>query len=448
MEMAQDTTVGIRAYTDFRIYRTTDRLSMYQMALALGYSTRINFRRLESGTHGFWPLVGEDLLHDLSTSPQTLVISQYTVTVPRGFKPLSADTSLASKKTKFYRERKPDIIGVWIGRRERRPEVVPIVPIQDFSRLRQTEKPASRLSTDAQAKRDWCTRVPQGFDLNLNGNGDVAQVPNWHTSQIVGYATLFHIELKKPVSRRYNKPESFFESLSAHISEATICANRQASVIFESEAQTNRIITILASGEWWTFKITVRGGVEHKLFTNITEGGQDYSFLNQTFCGTTGNLTDYRVNVSKLLPARSTILNVFQDDMNNVSHKHQHNQRLPNPSNPFMDSDSEEDEVERMVAVSDSELTGNESGVEGNPGATPIRSPPPPKILVYRYLRHCDPKLEEPIVLCLRDALPKANAMSRLMMFGSPASNQRLYLIQELLRREVAMLERAHPNII
>jgi hypothetical protein len=47
----------------------------------------------------------------------------------------------------------------------------------------------------------------------------------------------------------------------------------------------------------------------------------------------------------------------------------------------------------------------------------------------------------EKFVWKLRDALPELGQWSGPILFGTPASNQRFYMIRELLRNEIRELE-------
>ncbi|KAF9033512.1 hypothetical protein BJ165DRAFT_1410264 [Panaeolus papilionaceus] len=306
-----------------------------------------------------------------------------------------------------YKERKPDIIGVWMGMKEQRcNKASPLVPITDFKELLNPLMPPGSDPNDedynkndtsmVEVERAWCTREPQGFTPYFHGTvEDPFNVPSWHTSKISEFTSLFHVKLKRLVSRRIENPCLFFAQLDMTMMLADASADKQSSLIFRSECKTQRIITILAAGEWWAWKISVRGGRSEPLFPKTEEAGEagnTYGFLDQYFSDIDGKPVLMSLKRSELPPQA-------EDNGMDVDH-FSHLTPVTNPADDeaFYDSDKDKDleEVHSMVNPGpDKEPSGDESESKDPPGALSPSVPVVPhssKKYVYCYLRHVHKK--------------------------------------------------------
>ncbi|PPQ70251.1 hypothetical protein CVT24_013077 [Panaeolus cyanescens] len=475
----------MKPQTDFALHRTPDRLLKYQMAMALAYSTRLNFRRLESHTHGFWGLVSEDLVG--SKSERVLSIAQYTVSMRRGdASNQNPEHSTNSVKGKPYAQRIPDFIGVWIGRALR----VDATPF--LLNTTQEERP---FPSDPEAKSDikeWCMHAPHGYvPMSLPSTSPPSSYPststsqingqppfwsdilNWSTSRISTYSTLFHIELKRPPSRHIEDPQIFFENLHSAFAGAIKSAQQQWKLILASQPSITRLITIMGVGEWWSFQILQRNCEGQELFPTPTQDGQDYRFLDMKSISTSAAEKPR----SRKLPSHLPVPESFRLYDNPAPNSLETEQRgkaavlfdqivLTNEKDDSLEEetplgdDIEYEEEDVMPDDSPDDDNKSTSGEESDsPPGDNIKVQPrqnrnsasqntSPRASAHRYLRHCNPDLEEQPVCTLRQALPLSHNPSKFMLYGTPASNQRLYLVQELLKREVAILEARHKDFI
>ncbi|PPQ75718.1 hypothetical protein CVT24_002579 [Panaeolus cyanescens] len=442
--------------------------------MAIAYSTRLNFRRLESHTHAFWSLVAEDLAgHD---NERILCIPQYTVTMRKGPNNQDPNISFESTTGKSYHERIPDFICLWVGRGLRtQPRPFQLVSGRKEDLLKKLPPP----SNNASALRDWCTSAPHGYApipqpdisplIDTGGKPDFwSDILNWSTSKVVARTTLFHMELKRPPNRHIETPLLFLDSLKSLFLKADVCSSGQRQLIFSSEPKLQRLITIMAVGEWWCFQISERGRKGKPLFTASMQNGQNYEFLDKKcYPSSTSNT---RPGYARpcipdhfwgLVPNNSTSTRNPSDTVqsHNPSDlpllkaaespaEHENNKECELEDQEIFDYNGE-DLIQQAGQNEEKEESSGEESDSPIGSNIPMSNKPVSKdVPQIRYLRLHDSNEEEQPVSFLRQALPLSHHRSKFMLFGTPASNQRIYLIRELVKREAAFWEAQCGNSI
>ncbi|KAJ2921149.1 hypothetical protein H1R20_g15944, partial [Candolleomyces eurysporus] len=260
------------AYSDFNLAQTPVRHFQYQLGFVLAHSRRYNVRRLESHSYAPWGMIWEDLQVGLSS--QTLSVPQLNATSSPATDTLSPDFSIASFTPKDRQERTPDFTGIFLAAK---------------------------------------------FPLPLDGEVDLApylaEVFNWHLLKLGAFVTLFHDEVKRPVSRRMATSKGFFNLLLVALMEGRKCADKQADLIFLSEPETKYIISIVSVGEFWVFRISIRS-FEIKDELSELFKTQIYAFLDLDLKPTPSAPTT-APNRSKPgrkeLPTRGSLLNLWSN---------------------------------------------------------------------------------------------------------------------------------------
>ncbi|EAU83324.2 hypothetical protein CC1G_10765 [Coprinopsis cinerea okayama7 len=532
-------------FSDFCLAQTSERRVDYQIAMAFGYSTRMNYRRLESHTHAFWDLI----LHDLAQaiSKQVKVIPQLTITSSASINKLSPETSLRSTSPANKKECTPDFTGVFMSARIRQ---------QAMDVFRRLSFPDVTIpSSLAHVYQDGANRqgkIPRGYDAiavddpsmtmfdlsQPSSQGFEAldlEMVNWPALKIVAVITLFHVELKRMVTRRSDTLEGFTSELNSGFLLANTSAKKQARLIFQSEPETKWIITIAGVGEWWQFMISTRDPKERvQMFTDV-------SWLDVLYSKSPAqNEAEAQVPHNNA-PRPSDSDNPDEKKAPKKSKKRNQIMKLPvsapevevvvepgffaddedvgNPEDLPSGYATEEEEGDRQFArlkLVESEepleqLLFSEGDSNSPAEAGPSRllsdpstllAPPPPTDSTASTLRAVSSRIgnalatarsrasrsrsrargsrkssktreqgsaegdyvmvgndvhrwaqlidsaEEPFVLRLRTALPESNTWSNSMLIGSPASNQRLYIITRLLREEAARLAVVYPPLV
>ncbi|EAU91956.2 hypothetical protein CC1G_11142 [Coprinopsis cinerea okayama7 len=256
------------AFSNYSLAGSISRRYQYQLALALLYSRRFNFRLLESHGHGLWGMVGEDLLKGLSD--RTLVVPQLNYTSSIQTNALSPETSIDTVVPPSYKELIPDFTGLLICARDR--------DNLEHAFFRDNLSAHSMPIPQFDEGIDFST-VPRGYTVIHKGSRPNAwETLNWHLFKLGAVITLILFELKRPPSRRMPYASLFFESLNSQMSEAQTAAVKQALLVFRIERHREWIVSFAVVGEWWTFRIST--SPKHRAKAP-TFKGRGYEFLDE-----------------------------------------------------------------------------------------------------------------------------------------------------------------------
>ncbi|TFK20187.1 hypothetical protein FA15DRAFT_600138 [Coprinopsis marcescibilis] len=423
-----------QAYGDYQLAKTRRRKFKYNATLCYAYSTRYNFRRLESLTHAIWNLASDDLMDDISPD-YTIVVPQLTVTSSEATNNASADDSIETTSPKGMAYRTPDFTGVFLAPKLREmldcPPTFEVLPLED------------RLEDLTANDYDAC--IPAGY-RKCAPSDLYSGIVNWNALKMRAFATLWHAELKRPPSRRYLYPSFFFSKLEYHLNVAIASSDEQARIIFESEPKTQTLISIAAIGEWWAFSLRTCDA------SNAFEV-KDAAFLDHD-C-TPPSAPAVQLELIHDIPSDTLpiIPRHLERTASNVLAAHPNIPQtlaVPEPATGRRSPRLASSSSTQPIPPQHSERTpSNDLAARPNIShsltvpdpATGRRSPRPasrPKKI--RWLRNRNMDDQAQFVFKLRDALPEANAWSKIVLFGTPASNQRFYLIHELLKREAERL--------
>ncbi|KAG2011289.1 hypothetical protein CC2G_011430 [Coprinopsis cinerea AmutBmut pab1-1] len=444
-----------KAFGDFVLIDTAYKRFTHSLATALAYSRQFNFRRLESPTYGPWGMVFHELASKIS--PQVICIPQYTYTSSPTTNPASHDDSINTLTPQNYQERIPDYALVWLA-----------------AELRKGMKHAFK---QLPLGRAWCAfdiplheQVPRGYMAIPKADDSLYDDPvNWHLLKVTHQHTLSLGEMKRSAGRRKPTAKSFFEDLGSLMLKGMFCAQEQADLAFEvEEDETQRIILVVGVGEWWSFRIDCR---DKTIKTEDLYKGEEYAFLDTLHSNSSRTTipppgrdsqdsqrpkalnTDFVLaRGHRKVDAHSDIAADYDGSWDDVEEPEEasvdvgeDDLSLLTDSGPDSgESDDDFDEANRsfsaylnLLRISPQRPTGQGPKKKGRPSAPPVR-----------YLnnlaqgRHWGAKL----VWKLRDALPYPNVWSRPILWGTPASNQRTYLIKELLKVEAKRLEEKFPG--
>jgi hypothetical protein len=188
----------------------------YAIASAFVHSGRFNIRGRECHSYGFCAMALQDLVDDLA--PTALVIPQFeldafTVSHPAS---ISLTDSIASIPQPKARGPIPDFA---------------IILVRAI--LHATTPP-----------------IPRGMRLD--------SFQHWQKVKIERLVVGLVAEVKRRATRSAKSPEEFVASLSGHIQEARVDAVGQAAAAFLGHEGTNRLLLLAWSGEWYSWKLSVR----------------------------------------------------------------------------------------------------------------------------------------------------------------------------------------------
>ncbi|KAJ2936877.1 hypothetical protein H1R20_g212, partial [Candolleomyces eurysporus] len=360
--------------------------------------------------------------------------------------------------------------------------------------------------------------VPLQLDVEFDPAPYLArEVLNWHLLKLGAFVTLFHDEVKRPISRRMATSKGLFNHLLIGLEEECNCAAKQVDVIFP----TKYIISIASAGEFWKFRISISSPDasthnELRVIPAATDTVSNQSkpmrrelarnaLPSQWFSAPETSPT---TSTDSLLSAPSAQSKAPISSRGSRSARARRNPKttsfmdypeLEDPEDekndqeeghildPVAEEDGEDEVVEQGSAWEDEKWIDEENwatrtrsssvasdfeegdrsfnlfgdGEGESEGCGEALEPESNDSLAdagvkrgrTRYkrsehsTRYLQPVTEgtrkklEIFVWKLRDALPELGEWSDPILFGTPASNQRFYMIRELLRNEIKDLE-------
>ncbi|KAJ2912987.1 hypothetical protein MD484_g7411, partial [Candolleomyces efflorescens] len=503
------------AFSDFSLAPTLVRRFQYQLGFALAHSRRYNIRRLESHSYAPWGMISDDLLAGLSA--QALTVSQLNITSSVATDGISPDFSMNSFTPKDRKERTPDFTGIFLAAKRRGQD--PTLP-EHILNAYLAKDVLSDLILATEDAID--TTVPFQYTAHPSQLEDIAafvdllsrEVLNWHLLKLSAHVTLFHTEVKRPVSRRVATADRFFNLLTIALSAGFDSVDKQTEVIFLTEPETDHLISIASTGEFWSFRISVRNtNAKAALEERFKEPEYDFLDLDatprfKTSKSPPSNETKplRKEQTRGSLPTEWTTLQhaprrslteagfVFNPEQVRNTPEQEKKMGLEGPGgqrtrpkqevtglgqilDPVVEDDDEDeawvDEDDWIARTGPSSVASDfEAGdrsfnhfgdseaqsqkkAESNsyrPGARKGKGRIGHAKKSEHPIRYLQPSNQgqaesmEKFVWRLRDALPELGQWSGTILFGTPASNQRLYMIRELLRREIRPLEREYDR--
>ncbi|KAH6901108.1 hypothetical protein BKA70DRAFT_1197984 [Coprinopsis sp. MPI-PUGE-AT-0042] len=422
-------------YGDFNVASDIKAHFVFFLGLCFAYSTRFNFRRLEAFLHGFWMAVLQELVKDIT--PNILVIPQLTITSSDETNDLSADVSNATIRPTDKVSTIPDFSGVLIvvGPRFKIFKSSMLFQYKNLHRILRARVNEEKAKTtdfkfDPTLPQD-CLRVPDSVaDV---GVGLFTHVFNWHLLRVVQRFTLFHTELKRMPSRRHQEHPLFVKEFDNRFFEALDSAHVQAQMILDTEEQIRMVLSMVAVGELWAFRVTVREGYEGRVRRDIKElevYKADYA-KNLREEGSQAPTRRGLPDKWATRPRRDFVVALTSAPAEDPTEKGQIGDDDDEPIR------AEEDPMmaETLERPIDVESEGPQSGDEA--GDVDDESH------LFRWPRLPQDK-EERFESSMRRVLPLMNRWTRPTLFGTPASNQRMALVRAIIKMEADRLEGMH----